>query len=253
MVISPKPSLFLSDHSFIECSLAVPSAAVEAKQVPFRRWKKVDLTTLQKDIATLNDLTVPDLVENYDLFMRVVADKHAPIENKLVIIRPRVPWYSDDLRRMKTQRRRLERMMRKTKLPSDVSLHQKICDEYCLLLKNAKTKYYNELIQDCEGDSKKLLRVVNSLCKQRSVNLLPSHTSPLQLADDFGEFVCSKISLIREDVTSSSVASINISVPSPVVKLETFAHVSEDAVRKIILSSSDVSCQLDPIPTWLVI
>ena len=75
----------------------------------FRRWKKVDLTTLQKDIAALNDLPVPDLVENYDFLMRAVADKHAPIQNKLVIIRPRVPWYSDDLGRMKTQRRRLGR------------------------------------------------------------------------------------------------------------------------------------------------
>ena len=252
MVMSPKPSLFLSDHCFIECSLAIPSAAVEEKQVSFRRWKKVDLTALQKDIAALNDLPVPDLVENYDLLMQAVADKHAPIQNKLVIIRPRVPWYSDDLRRMKTQRRRLERKMRKTKLPSGVSLYRKICDEYCLLLKDAKTKYYNELIQGCEGDSKKLFRAVNSLRKERSVNLIPPHTSQLQLADDFGEFFCSKISRIREDITSSSVPSINISVPSPEVKLETFAHVSEDAVRKIILSRSDASCHLDPIPTWLV-
>ena len=90
------------------------------------------------------------------------------------------------------------------------------------------------------------------MCKKCSVNLLPPNTSPLQLADDFGEFSCSKISRIREDITSSSVPSINISVSSPVVKLETFAHVSKDAVRKIILSSSDAGCQLGPIPTWLV-
>ena len=244
MVMSPKPSLFLSHHCFIECSLAIPSAAVEAKQVSFRRWKKVDLTAFQKDIAALNDLLAPDLVENYDLLMRAVADKHAPIQNKLVIIRLRVPWYSDDFRRMKTvktQRRRLERKMRKTKLLSDVSLYRKICDEYCLLLKDAKTKYYNKPIQDCEGDSKKLFHVVNSLCKERSVNLPPPHTSPLQLVDDFGEFFCSKISRIREDITSSSVPSINISVPSPVAKLESFAHVLEDAVRKIFFI---VGCML---------
>ena len=184
--------------------------------------------------------------------MWAVADKHAPIQNKLVIIRPRVPWYSDDLRRMNTQRRRLERKMRKNKIPSDASSYRKICDEYCLLLKDAKTNYYTELILNCEGDSKKLFRVVNSLCKERSVNLLPPHTSPLQLADDFGDFFCSKISRIRDDIVSSSVPSINISVPSPVVKLESLTHLSEDTIRKIILSSSDASCQLDPIPTWVV-
>ena len=138
MVMSPKPSLFLSDHCFIECSLAIPSAAVEVKQVSLGRWEKGDLTALQKDIAALNDLPVPDLVENYDLLMRAVADKYASIQNKLGIIRPRVSWYNDDLQRMKTQPRRLERKPRKTKLPCDVSFYWKICDEYCLLLKMPK-------------------------------------------------------------------------------------------------------------------
>ena len=36
MVMSSKPSLFLSDHYFIECPLAIPSAVVEVKQVSFR-------------------------------------------------------------------------------------------------------------------------------------------------------------------------------------------------------------------------
>ena len=36
------------------------------------------------------------------------------------------------------------------------------------------------------------------------------------------------------------------------VALKFLKNASEDAVRKIILSSSDVSCHLDPIPTWLV-
>ena len=39
------------------------------------------------------------------------------------------------------------------------------------MLKDGKTKYYTELILDCEGDSKKLFHVVNSLCKEYSVNL----------------------------------------------------------------------------------
>lgn len=72
--------------------------------------------------------------------------------------------------------------MRKTKLPSDSSAYQNICKEYCCQLKDVKTKYYNELIQDCDGDSKKLFRVINSLCKERSDNRLPPHTSSVQLS-----------------------------------------------------------------------
>ena len=38
----------------------------------------------------------------------------------------------------------------------------------------------------------------------------------------------------------------------PQVKLENFSLISEDEIRKIIRKSSNASCQLDPIPTWLV-
>ena len=43
MVISPHPSLFLSDYCFVECSPGIPSTAVTVKEVPFCKWKEINL------------------------------------------------------------------------------------------------------------------------------------------------------------------------------------------------------------------
>ena len=127
MVVSPHPSLFLSDHCFIQCTLAIPFIAVEVKEVTYRRWKNIDLAGFGNDVLKLNDLPLNELLDNYDLYLRLTADKHALARHKVRVERPRVPWYSDDLRRLKTRRRKLERMMRKTRLPRDFVAYLELC------------------------------------------------------------------------------------------------------------------------------
>ena len=252
IVVSPQPSLLLSDHCFVHCTLAIPSAVVVRRLISFRRWKKVDFTALEKDITSLTDLSALDCIINYDRTLGDIADKFAPLQNKLVSARPKVPWYDDDLKALKTNRRKLERKMRKTRLPSDVSAYRVVCNEYSLQLKAAKEKYYNELILDCKGDSKKLFNVVNHLCNERTGNQLLQHSCPQQLADDFGNYFSTKITRIRDEIPKSSFHFIDADIPSPEVNLDRFSHVSVDNVRDIIMASSNACCQLDPIPTWVV-
>ena len=140
--------------------------------------------------------------------------------------------------------------MRKTKLPSDVSSYRKICDEYCLLLKDAKTKYYTELILNCEGDSKKLFRVVNSLCKERSVNLLPPNTSPLQIADDFSLDSSCIPNSWKVTVVVPLIKKLNIEPVlenlRPVSKLPFVSKIAEKAVISRLLNHCSEHA---PLPT----
>ncbi len=108
------------------------------------------------------------------------------------------------------------------------------------------------MIEHCAGDSKRLFQVVRSLCKERSDNLLPHSDHPRQLANEFGEYFCRKISLIREEIASCDSTPPDLSIPSPSIRLDKFIQVSEVEVRNIIMSSSNASCHLDPFPTWLV-
>ena len=153
---------------------------------------------------------------------------------------------------MKTKRRKLENKMRNSNLVSDVTAYRKLCNRYCSLLKHTKITYYCNLIDDCADDSKKLFQIVNSLCNVRSDNPLPPHTNPRQLANDFGEFFCRKIILIKEKISSCNSQPPSVTLPSPPDKLASLSPMTEDDVQQIITSMSHASCLLDPIPPWLV-
>ena len=165
--------------------------------------------------------------------------------------RPRVPWFNDELRSLKSKRRKLEKRMRKSNLDSDIRAYRVACNQYCFRLNEAKKKHYGGLIEECAGDSKKLFGVVKSLCNERT-DALPPHDNPRQLADEFGEFFYRKIAVIREDIKNCSIPQPVVSIPSPPTKITHFSPVSETQVRDIISSSSNASCQLDPIPTSLL-
>ena len=72
-----------------------------------------------------------------------------------------------------------------------------------LSLKNAKQRYYFDLIEECGGDTRKLFQVVQSLSNKPEEDQLPPHDDPCKLADDYGEFFCRKVDLIRTQMSSA--------------------------------------------------
>ena len=118
MIISPRPLLFLSDHCFAECTLAIPSDATTARELTFRKYKNIDITAFPKDIAKsdLTRLKDNELAEGYDRILNSILDAHAPLRRKVIVTRPRVPWFNDELRSLKSKRRKLEKRMRKATL-----------------------------------------------------------------------------------------------------------------------------------------
>ena len=92
---------------------------------------------------------------------------------------------------------------------------------------------------------------MKSLCNERT-DALPPHDNQRQLADEFGEFFYRKIAVIREDIAIFSIHWPTVCIPSPRTKLTHFAPESDTEARNIFSSSSNASCQLDPISTWLL-
>ena len=109
-----------------------------------------------------------------------------------MINRPKVTWFNDDIKQLKRQRRRLEKRAVKTDLPGDWNNYRKVRNQYSAFLKSARVNYYSNLIDQCAGDSRKLLRVVNSLCREPLETALPEHTDPTKLANEFGTFFLKK-------------------------------------------------------------
>ena len=109
-----------------------------------------------------------------------------------MINRPKVTWFNDDIKQLKRQRRRLEKRAVKTDLPGDWNNYHKVRNQYSAFLKSARVNYYSNLIDQCAGDSRKLFRVVNSLCREPLETALPEHTDPTKLANEFGTFFLKK-------------------------------------------------------------
>ena len=116
-----------------------------------------------------------------------------------------------------------------------------------------KTKYYADLIEESAGDTKKLFSIVNSLCKvDNRYDTLSQQNSSQILANNFGAFFIQKIELIQEDIDNIEVNQPELVSYHLHAKLERFSRLTEDSVQRIIMSSSNASCTLDPMPTWLI-
>jgi hypothetical protein len=131
----------------------------------------------------------------YDITLRSILDKHAPLKSKVMTVRPiMVPWFNDSLKKLKAKRRKLERIMIKSKLECDKNAYRKVRDDYSALLNDTRKMFYSNLIDKSAGDSRKLFQIVNSLRKERLVEEFPDNRDPSILLTSLVSFFVRKFS-----------------------------------------------------------
>ncbi|RMX46664.1 hypothetical protein pdam_00019047 [Pocillopora damicornis] len=67
-----------------------------------------------------------------------MLDRFSPLKTRTMINRPKVPWFNDDIKQLKRQRRRLEKRAVKTDLPGDWNNYRKVRNQYSAFLKSAR-------------------------------------------------------------------------------------------------------------------
>ena len=95
-------------------------------ELTFRKLKNIDIAELSTDIAS-SMLCASVHWDNIDalsgdcfnMTLTDILDKHAPPKTRIMITRPRIPWFKDDIKQLKRKRRRLEKKALKTDLPGD--------------------------------------------------------------------------------------------------------------------------------------
>ena len=90
--------------------------------------------------------SVEDLTNHYNSALTTVLDKHAPARVKMVTIRPKQPWFSDDLYGSKCEKRKWERKWRDTNLTVHYDLFKTARTKFNNMLLQAKKDYYNNMI-----------------------------------------------------------------------------------------------------------
>ncbi len=240
---SIRPGYFISDHCFVHCNLSLPRPNISEKDISFRSMKSMDMVSFQQNLsvscAKLMDIDDPQqLACEYNAELRACLDNHAPIEHKTIVVRPKVPWFSDTLKQLKRSRRKMERLWRPGKSNEDRSAFKVARNAFVSQLHKAKVDYYTSEIQNAAGSQKRLFSIISSLACQPKENPLPAHTSVKALANEFGNFFKSKIDRIRQELVTVTLDPLPLSTSSPNgASMINFAVLSEDDVRKLILSS----------------
>ena len=254
---------FISDHNAVLVNLRCGRPHASRKQIVYRKVKSVDVSAFTSDIqACLKDdnkcESVDDAVSKYNSVLSDVLDKHAPKCTKSVVVREVVPWMTEEILVAKRERRKREKLWRKSSLTVDRLEYQTQCNVVRLAVKNSKEKYFIDKISDCAGDQKKLFKIVDSLLGRAKPNSLPTASSSFLLADEFNQFFALKISKIRDDLEVLSKNTIDVSfdlsssMVSSSMQLSLFSSASEKEVESIIKNSSKATCASDPIPSSLI-
>ena len=180
-------------------------------------------------------------------------DRHAPVKSKLITNRSLAPWFSDDLRVSKVNRRKAERLWKRTRSIEHRDILRKAKLEVNNLVSSLKRNYYRSKI-DSSKSSKALFSVVGELLHTKSEPVLPESKSDFELASCFTEFFCTKVRNIRAGFPSQVDQEIisDIKTDGLISALDHFKPASVEEILEVISNCSKSTCDLDPIPTTLL-
>ena len=219
--------------------------------------RNINVDSFSADIEQSELIQTPpedleELVLKYQNTLSDILDKHAPLKEKAIKLRPNAPWYNDATRAAKQERRKAERKYKKTKL----TVHRDILKEKQAIANNlcyqAKVDYYNKKISDEKENSKELFKIANTLLHKEKLEALPSHSSETELADKFGSYFKQKIETIRKDFEVEGNGAEIATCINSVNSMNAFNELSEEDISNSITKGNSKSCSLDPIPTTLL-
>ena len=249
----------ISDHHAIHFNLVIDKPSFRKEKVIYRSWKNVDFVSFSDELdSVFKDMELSDVDEltaSYNSNIHALVEKFAPLKEKSVTIRPNAPWYDSTINIAKRQRRKLEHRWLKSRLAADKIEYKKSCKKVTDLVFEAKKIYYNNKIDSAKGKPKELFRIINRVFHKQTEPILPSHNSVEELSNQFADFYVTKIDKIRKNFQSpnneklSFLETDNCQIRSPLL---CFKPVSSEEIRKVVMSSPNKSCGLDPIPTWLL-
>ena len=257
----PHVGTLFSDHAVVTCHLTTERPKSTAKQIIYRKLKSIDMNHFIDDIGTsLLCLNPPEdldaLVNCYNSTLSSVLNQHAPLQSRSIPIRSRAPWFNDNIKNGKREKRKAERRWRSSRKDSDLSLFKSKRNRMLVLINNARQEYYSNLVAENCHDQAKLFRVSKTLLNLQADNMLPPHDNASSLAHEMGEYFVHKISTIRSKLDSHCPSSFT---PPPMptkcyngIGLSQFDCLSDDYVKELIASSNINCCPLDPLPSSLL-
>ncbi|XP_022791543.1 uncharacterized protein LOC111330846 [Stylophora pistillata] len=247
LTAKPMTDYLFSDHFTVLCDLALSKPSPKNEQISYRKLKAIKIEDFKQDLSTselcnYSPDSLNDLVECYNDTLSQVLERHAPLRSKVIRSRPLVPWFNEDIKNARREKRKAERKWRRSGKHDDMLSYKKIKNTTNRLMNEARSQYYHDFINDNSSNQKKLFAAANTLLNQRKKNtVLPPCDDKLELADRMGSYFVQKITDIgtRLDVMAQDLSTdplLNCTL-SPTPKFSKFTALSELEVRKLIEKS----------------
>ena len=180
-------------------------------------------------------MDLSELCEQYDSVLSSILDKHAPLRKRVITIRPLPRWYSEEIKKQKVIRRRLEGRWRRSRLTSD---YQSYTDQRTVVkntIFKSKMDYHSSLIYLAESDSKTLFCTITRLLHRKADNLFPTYSSAVDLANKCVHFFEEKIVNIRSNLGTPVIPDFfrTLDTSSLTCQLVNFAPTSNTELSNI--------------------
>ena len=243
-----------SDHyctkSYFNISVSKPSTLYRT----VRNIANIDRPSFIAELSSVSEFSSVENANQFCDFLRTVIDKHAPPSLRKVITHNSSPWFEsirDDLYVAKRKRRQAERKWRNTKLTIFKDLYRQAKHKVSKLVHSAKCKFNTERIA-LASSSKELHQIVNILSNRHPPKILPTIYPSADLPSIFIKHFTNKVDKFRANIASEHVTSTLVT-GTTAATFSSFEKVSQLAVKECILISAPKSCELDPIPSKLLV
>ena len=236
-----------SDHyctkSYFNVSVSKPSTLYRT----VRNIAKIDRPSFIVELSGVSEFSSVENANQFCDFLRTVIDKHAPPSLRKAITHNSSSWFEsirDELFIAKRKRHQAEIKWRNTKLTIFKDLYRQAKHKVSKLVHSSKCKFYTERIA--------LHQIVNILSNRHPPKILPTIYPSADLPSIFIKHFTNKVEKLRANIASEHVTSTLVT-GTTAATFSSFEKMSQLTVKKFFLNSAPKSCELDPIPSKLLI
>jgi len=176
--------------------------------------------------------------------MTQLLDKHCPVVTVCHRPRPATPWFDAECRDARRKARRAERRFRRKRTDADKQVWADKLKAMRKFYEAKRSSFWRTTILANSGNSQKLWRILHGVLGEAV-----TEETGWKTADEFATYFKDKVDSVRASTATTPLYDVPLKVTPTLSQWTTVTH---DEVENMIGSALSKTCQLDPVPTWLV-
>ncbi|CAB4015772.1 Hypothetical predicted protein, partial [Paramuricea clavata] len=175
-----RPDHLFSDYMAISFGLNSSKPLPSKKCVTYRSLKSINITSFMKDLGESKlcsdaPTQLDSLVSCYNNTLSSVLDRHAPLKRRIVTSRAMVPWYDEEIKLAKKERRKAEQKWRTTKKTADFNKFKSLKNHCTQLMRKAKCSFFSDFVKENSNNQGSLFKAIKGKLVEKNAISFPGH------------------------------------------------------------------------------